>query len=259
MNFKDFAQQQFNEWKISGKCSEAVKLNDKISSSISYFDVTNPAFFYGDMNSPLVLVHLNPKRDKEYKPTLHCNFNSFEDFWNDYSFFGKRKYSNIDSKKPPYKKFDLKQVRFLRPFNILPFNNDDTNKNLEIVIDKKLQIDLIPFGSSSFDYTLMIDHLQPYFDRLFELILSTERKYIIFCGTAFKNIKIPGLIKKKSHCFKLAKKDGNMTKNEFELINMEVEYKQKNIQFCIASHFAIQGIPMDKYGEKIAELYGVFS
>lgn len=258
MTFKDYAKQQFEEWSTAGKCSDAVRLNNLISDSEKYFDETNPGFFYGDLKAPLVLVHLNPKRGENDAPVYNTKFKSFDEFWTYYTFFGKNKYGNIDPSNPPYKKFDLKQIRFLKAFRILPFTNNNQYQDLEIVIDKKLQIDLIPFGSPSFDSTLITDHLQPYFDRLFEVILSVERKYIIFCGAAFKKIKIPNITKQKEHNFNLVKKDGSYTKNEFELVNVEIDYKGQGIQFSIATHFAVQGIPMDKYGEKVAELYGVF-
>jgi hypothetical protein len=257
MKFKEYAKTQFEDWKNTGKCSDAVRLNNLISPTSKYFDDTNPSFFYGDVNAPIVLVHLNPKREENYTPEKCSNFENFDDFWNYYSFFGKNKYV-VNKSKNSYNKFDLKQIRFLKPFNILPFDEKDKYSNLETVIDKKLQIDLIPFGSVSFDYRkLGIENIQPFFDRLFELILSSNRKYIIFCGKVFTELQIPGEKRRKSHKFKLEKKDGSKTKIAYELINLEIEYKDQIIQFSIAPQYASRSVPLDKYGTKIAELYNV--
>ena len=46
MTFKEYAKQQFDEWKNTGKCSDAVRLNNLISTKEKYFDETNPAFFF---------------------------------------------------------------------------------------------------------------------------------------------------------------------------------------------------------------------
>jgi hypothetical protein len=258
MDFKEYAKQQFEEWKTTGKCSDAVRLNKLISAEKKYFDESNPSFFYGDIQSSVVLIHHNPKRDKDYKE-IPCNHKNFGEFWDYYAFFGKNKYSALNKDEKRYGKFDLKQIRFLKPFNILPFKENNKNLNLEIVIDKKLQLDLIPFGSPSFEYSKIgKENIQPYFDRLFKLVLSAKRDYIIFCGVVFREIEIPGVIKTKIHKFKLIKKDGSFTNNEYEIINMEIDYKGERIHFSIAPHYAIQGLPIDKYGEKITELYKVY-
>ena len=258
MDFKEYARQQFEEWKTTGKCSDAVRLNKLISIKEKYFDESNPSFFYGDLQSSIVLIHHNPKRAKNDIETP-CDYKNFEEFWNDYAFFGKKKYSTVNKDEKRYDKFDLKQIRFLKPFNILPFKENNKDLNLEIVIDKKLQLDLIPFGSPSFEYSKIgKENIQPYFDRLFKLVLSAKRDYIILCGVVFKEIEIPGIVKTKTHKFKLIKKDGSFTKNEYELINMEIDYKGESIHFSIAPHYAIQGLPIDKYGEKITELYKVY-
>jgi len=257
MTFKEYAQKQFDDWRTLGRCTDAVLLNKFISPVEKYFDETNPSFFYGDIQSSIVLIHLNPRRSKADMNGIKCNYKNFDEFWDSYVYFGKNKYSNSNIKS--YAKFDLKQIRFLKPFNIIPFKENEQNYNLEIVIDKKLQLDLIPFGSPNFDYSKVgLENIQPFFDRLFELILSANRKYILFCGAVFKEIEIPFVKRKRHHKFKLLKKDGNFTEKEYELINIEIDFKGNIIQFSIAPHYAVQGLPIEKYGEKIAELYKIF-
>lgn len=79
MDFKEYAKQQFEEWKTTGKCSDAVRLNKLISAEKKYFDESNPSFFYGDIQSSIVLIHHNPKRAKNYDEIL-CGDISFEEF-----------------------------------------------------------------------------------------------------------------------------------------------------------------------------------
>ena len=150
--FKKNIQSNFNEWKEQGKCSQAIGLNKKIGGE--YFCESNPHFFTGDLNADLVLVHLNPKRNKNNttkkfdieKP----KFDTFEAYFDYFRYFGKNNYGEQSARthKSP---FDKKQIRFLKPLNILPFTGNDIYRDLEIVIDNKLQIELIPFCSDNFN------------------------------------------------------------------------------------------------------------
>ena len=69
------------------------------------------------------------------------------------------------------------EIRFLKPLNILPFTGNDIYKDLEIVIDNKLQIELIPFGSDNFNYNEVgIKNIEPFIDNILSLIAAKERK-----------------------------------------------------------------------------------
>jgi hypothetical protein len=254
----------FNEWSSIGHCSEAVALNQKIGEE--YFCTSNPHFFTGNFEAPLVLVHLNPKRDKNkitghYKHELPNELKSpildFDSYLNFYRNFGSIHYGKekLDKHSSP---FDHKQVRFLRPFGVLPFT-DDVQQNLEIVIDQKLQLELIPYGSADFNsHKIGVDLLRPFLIRLFDALNHAHRDYIIFCGKVFEKILIPMSIKSKRHNFYLTKVDGTTTKSPFQLINLEVNFNGKQTCCAIAPQFAKQGYPVEAYGKKVFELYGKF-
>lgn len=256
-------KQNFIEWEVNGFCKEAKNLNSLVGEE--YFCVSNPHFFTGKFDSELVLVHLNPKRNKDKftnsfklsKPS-ECGFNSLEDYLNYYQNFGKINYGSNSSRKHK-SPFDHKQIRFLNPLKILPFSTTDIYYNLETVIDAKLQIELIPYGSEDFDYNKVgIDNIKPFIDRVLDLISSSSRMYVIFCGAVFDKVLKQYVIEKKSHLFKLIKKDGTLTLNYFELINIKLQYNNKIISCAVAPQFAKQGYPVEEYGKKIKQLYGVF-
>lgn len=256
-------EQAFLEWQNIGYCQDARNLN--LSIGEEYFCITNPHFFTGNLNAELVLVHLNPKRKKDTvsksyaltKP-MDNGFNTFKDYLFYYQNFGKINYG-LNSSRKHKSPFDHKQIRFLQPLNVLPFSKNDVYYNLETVIDSKLQIELIPFGSNNFNYKKIgVNNIIPFIDRILNLIIGSERKYVIFCGAVFNEILTPYTIDKKKHTFKLKKKDGSFTVSTFELINLKLQINNRIIDCTVAPQFAKQGYPVNEYGKKISELYGIY-
>lgn len=260
-NFLNELEVIYSEWQTDGYCQEAAKLNRAVGET--YFCTTNPHFFTGNPASAMVLVHLNPKRNKisstkQYKLSTpaESGFRTFNDYLHYYQNFGAINYGK-DSARTHRSPFDHKQIRFLRPFRLLDIDSADVYSNLQNVIDEKLQLELVPYGSPDFNYRhIGIENLMPFVSRLLSVITATERKYVIFCGAVFQPILEPYIQQHKSFRFKLPKKDGTSTINEFELINLRLKHESKIIHAAIAPQFAKQGYPVEAYGEKIKCLYG---
>lgn len=253
MDFRQRVHKAFNEWNENGFCEEARLLNAGVGTD--YFDTANPHFFTGDTSSELVLIHLNPKRNKP-QWNKKCDYSNFQSYWESYERFGYRHYGEESSRthKSP---FDHKQIRFLKPFGILSLDNKGKYQNLENVIDGKLQLELVPFGSPDFLYhKIGIENLNPFVDRLLSIIGEKQRKYVIFCGRVFEHILSDYIIDKTTYSFRLTKNDGNPTKSDFQVININLEKGGAKINACIAPQFAKQGYPVTEYGKKVKELYG---
>lgn len=257
MNYKEIIRRNFEEWKTLGKCNDAVQLNEKVGEE--YFDTADPHFFTGDIYAQIALIQLNPKRDKKawYSEDFK-KYNDFSEYWDFYTHFGAKMYG-VNSKRDHTSRFDNKQIHFLKPFNILPFSEKDKYHNLEVVVDKKLQLELVPFGSPNFDYKKIgIENLMPYIHQLIDVLTITNREYIIFCGRVFHELLKNYIVKEKTHSFHLEKVDGSTTQQKYDVINVILQYKEKEIKACIAPQFAQQGCPIKRYGEKVSNLYGVF-
>jgi hypothetical protein len=255
MSFKEYIELTFNQWKEKGYCDEAKFLNSRVGTD--YFDTSNPHFFTGDIKSELVLVHLNPKRNKS-DWNKECDFKDFQAYWDWYEKFGKVHYGK-ESKRTHKSPFDHKQIRFLKPFDLLPLNNSDKYQNLESVIDFKLQLELVPFGSPDFSFhKIGIENLNPFANNLISIIYEAPRKYVIFCGRVFEHILHNFIQEKTTHSFNLSKKDGSLTKSIFQVINIKIGRGDNVITACIAPQFAKQGYPVIEYAKKVKELYGIF-
>jgi hypothetical protein len=258
-SFKNVVKTDYEEFLNVGYCKDAVELNKQIGED--YFDIYNPHYFTGDLASELVMIQLNPKRDKSDIVNTPI-YKTFEKYWEHFTKFGEKNY-NINTIYSS--KFDEKQLRFLRKLDVLPFvdekNKTDKKNNLALSIDKKLQIELIPFGSSDFDFRKITDLtiIRKYFERTISLLSEIEREYVLFCGAVFRDTDIlkEFMKVKKEHKFRLMKKDGSLTKTEFELINILINYDNKSVKAAILPQFALQGAPVDKYAEKVKELYNI--
>jgi len=252
MKYLKIIKQTYEQWGEKGYCEEAVLLNSKIG--MQYFDTASPHFFTGDINAEIVLVHLNPKRASENFGGRN-KFSDFNDYLSHHVNFGKLHYG-VNSPKKHKSPFDHKQVRFLKPFDALPFKENDKYHNLEIVVDKKLQIELIPFGSPDFNYSFIgQENINPFIERILSLIQLKERKYVIFCGKVFVELLKPYIRKSKTYTFKLTKKNGDKTIHDYNVISIEIEYNEKIIDVVIAPQFAKHGYPVSHYGEMVKRLY----
>lgn len=219
-----------------------------------------PSYFFGDLDAKFILVHLNPKqkdnKSSEYEGSF--KFKDFDDYIHFHQNFGRLQYGDPTNKK--YKSaFDSKQIEFIKPFNAIDLNDDDAFVNLQKVIDGKLQLELIPFGSDNFKTNLMTPKvLKPYTDIVLETITSRSRDYIIFCGSIFEKLLKDYIVEKQDYSFKLVKKDGTMAKNNTRFSKVILNYKGQRINAGIAHSFAQQGLTgsiMNRYGQKCFELY----
>jgi hypothetical protein len=252
-NFLKTIRKTIQEWQNHGSCCGAIQLNEFIGQD--YFDTCNPHFYTGNLTSKLVMIQLNPKREiKDFNLKSTKSIESYMDF---YSNYGKHVYGTASGQR--FKsKFDQKLIRFLKPLNLLDLNNTDIFQNLENVVDQKLQVEFIPFGSPNFDYTLIPQHrLDYYMELILDLITSETRECVIFGGRVFSELLKPYTIGKEIHRFKLQKVNGDWTKNDYEIEQIALNYNGKIFHAFIAPQFAQQGMPVEAYGKQLAKIMAV--
>ena len=248
--YLSFVRSVFNEWLYDEECQDAFYINKHIGKI--YVDTCNPHFFTGNLSAELVMVNLNPKRDSGYffKKAKY----SWEEYLDYYSYFGRHHYGEYASGKHK-SKFDQKLIRFMKPLGILDIASANKNRNLENVVDQKLQLELIPVGSPDFNYRLLpTEILKKYLDQILKLITSEKRKCVIFGGRVFCSLLTPYISSETTHSFRLKKVDGQWTKNEYELIELTLSYESNTFRAYIAPQFAQHGMPVEPYGEELAKL-----
>ena len=265
----------YNRGNTPGIIQEALKLNDLIKSELgqtSFATKALPGYYTGDRKAKTVMVMLNPGIGvHEANDNLICDImkHSMEnagDFVNyhkwcaDYGHKDKMRHDN----------FDLKQAFFLHNWKdtgiSLPENlcaNPKSDRQIlldakEAVLTQKLQLELIPYASSSFKgFNKKKSHLVfPFVETMFDEIFSYERKYVIFCSKMFSLVfnefekEYPGTINEFGTCSQLiadSKIKGSCTV-------ISINYHNKTVNAIIANTFSSQALPnsyekMEKYGD----------
>lgn len=237
--------------------SKALDLSAKTGQHFNHNEF--PLYFTGDLDASFVLVHLNPKQANKPEPRLEgsLRFGSFEEYVDWHRHFGARSYGQGTARnhRSP---FDRKQIRFLRPFGTIDFVDERTREdrflNLERVVDDKLQLELIPYGSESFSTRgFTEDVLRPHYERLIRVIATRTRRYVIFCGRVFEALFGEYVV--DQHEFQLRKKDGTLERQRSRYANLELPYDGGSIRAGLAYSWAKHGIPMSSYAEEIRERY----
>ena len=256
--FKETIRTDLDDLRANRRMQKAVMLT--AATGQHFNSITLPMYFTGAPDARLVLIHLNPKQHNEHPhtPTHQQSIPAFEQYWGDHQTFGNKMYG-ISSPRTHKSPFDHKQIRFLRPFDTIPFvheqTRDDRFTNLELALDQKLQLELIPYGSATFSsagFTALI--LQPHMERVLAVVAASPRDYVLFCGQIFELFLHEYIT--KTHRFKLVKKDGEPTQNEVRFSNLEINYHGRVIRAGLAHSFAQMGIPMAAYAEQCKEMYG---
>jgi hypothetical protein len=247
-------EEDVDEFVLTGRLEKAVRLRERSGQHFNHNDV--PQYFTGDLDSELVLVHLNPKAPAINHATAHegpLPFKNLEDYIELYSRFGALKYGPL-SPRTWRSPFDHKQIRFLRPFGVIDFVDERTRgdrfRNLELVIDRKLQLELIPYQSPTFSTRGLTPLLlRPHIERIMRVIAARPRRYVIFCGNVFAPLLRDSII--CEHRFHLNKADGLPEKMASRFASLSLEFEGKEIVAGLAYSFARQGIPMREYGTMV--------
>jgi hypothetical protein len=216
-------------------------------------------YFTGDLDAEVVLVHLNPRQGLP-APAVDADrgrYGGFEDYFDAHRRFGHHNYG-AHSQRQHRSPFDHKQIRFLRPFHVIDFVDEATAEdrfnNLERVIDHKLQLELIPYGSPSLATTgFSAAQLAPHWTRLLDVVAAAPRRYVLFCGAIFEPIVRSYIT--DTHEFHLVKRDGSHTQQKARFSNLALQHDGGVIYAGLAQSYPRQGIPMGEYGRACHRLY----
>jgi hypothetical protein len=254
----DEIRSDVEEFSRPGGLSSARTLSEATGQQFSH--ATWPLYFTGDLDAALVLVHLNPRVAPPINPADAdpVRFASFEEYFDFHRFFGRRHYGP-DSDRRHISPFDHKQIRFLRPFRVIDFVDEhdqrDRYTNLERVVDHKLQMELIPYGSPAFSTRgFTARTLASHWERLIGVLSAGPRRFVVFCGSIFETIV--GDHVTDYHEFLLTKNDGTPTRQKARYANLAIPNPRGGVLHAgLAYSFARQGIPMTDYGRRCHSLY----
>lgn len=265
----------YNGGATPGVIQDALALDGLIQAKpgqTSFATKALPLYYTGDRKAKTVLVMLNPGEDVDTaNNNLRCDIlkHSMQDA-KDVNSYHKwcANYGHIDRSR--LDNFDLKQAFFLHkwpsagitfPASFCPNPKCDDailREAKEAVLTQKLQLELIPYASSTFGSFVnsKISLAFPFVETLFEEIFSHDRRYVIFCSRKFERV-FKEYSKKHPNTIDFIRTvsqqiPGSKIKGSCTVIN--IKQNGKPIRAIIANTFPNQALPnayekMEKYGE----------
>jgi hypothetical protein len=274
--FDDIKIDLFSLWE-NNKVLRVEDLNTSLRKN--YFHPNQePMYFVGNISSPTVLVMLNPGNgNTSNRPYSFWgdkyNLKTFENYY-DSHISSCKNYGSND--KDRLDNFDAKQAAFLHDFQDLGFeipekfwdedvDNEKKKHAKQVVLTNKLQLELIPYCSVSFNS--LIDNaknanehyalFEPHLIRILNTINEHNRTHILFCSKQFyylleaasKTALFYGKIKFTPTV------ESKLEKLTLRFNKVSINYGGKQIKAGIVHSFASQALP-NAY-EKMAA-YGKF-
>ena len=271
----------YNGGDNQGEIKNALALNGLIQAKpgqTSFATRALPGYYAGDRKAKTVLVMLNPGMDvDEANDNLMCDIckrsmKNAADIENYHKWCVE--YGHIDRSR--LDNFDLKQAFFLHNWKdtgiSLPENLCASPKSgkqtlldaKEAVLTQKLQIELIPYASSSFSAfnKKMLSLTVPFVETLFDEIFSQNRNYIVFCSKMFKDVfKEYNKVHQGAIDFVATESQiipGSKINGSCSIVL--IHHQNKTVKALIANTFPNQALPnayhlMEKYGDFCYQQY----
>ena len=271
----------YNGGDNQGEIKNALALNGLIQAKpgqTSFATRALPGYYAGDRKAKTVMVMLNPGMDiDEANDNLMCDIckrsmKNAADIENYHKWCVE--YGHIDRSR--LDNFDLKQAFFLHNWKdtgiSLPENLCASPKSgkqtlldaKEAVLTQKLQMDLIPYASSSFSAfnKKMISLTVPFVETLFDEIFSQDRNYVVFCSKKFEAVfKEYNKVHQGAIDFVATESQiipGSKINGSCSIVL--IHHQNKTVKALIANTFPNQALPnayhlMEKYGDFCYQQY----
>jgi len=271
----------YNGGDNQGEIKNALALNGLIQAKpgqTSFATRALPGYYAGDRKAKTVMVMLNPGMDVDKaNDNLMCDIckrsmKNAADIENYHQWCVE--YGHIDRNR--LDNFDLKQAFFLHNWKdtgiSLPENLCASPKSgkqtlldaKEAVLTQKLQMDLIPYASSSFS-TLnnnLLSQTIPFVETLFDEIFSQDRNYVVFCSKKFEAVfKEYNKVHQGAIDFVATESQiipGSNINGSCSIVL--IHHQNKTVKALIANTFPNQALPnayhlMEKYGDFCYQQY----
>lgn len=267
----------YNGGATPGDISDALALNGLIKAKpgqTSFATKALPGYYAGDRKSKTVMVMLNPGIDVDIANTsLKCeickrgmtnaaDIQKYHDWCINYGHYDRLR-------QDP---FDLKQAFFLHKWKnteiTLPAGFCTNPKSdikillaaKEAVLTQKLQLDFIPYASSSFGHFSKgrIHLVFPFLETILDEIFSHERNYVIFCSKKFEDVFSEYNKSHKINTFNVSSVQNHWKPSNCKITgscsNVIIRYNGKTMKAMIANTFPHQALSnaydlMESYGE----------
>ena len=268
----------YNGGVTPGEIKNAIELDGLIKAKpgqTSFATKALPGYYTGKRDAKTVMVMLNPGMCVceancrlmydigRYSMNNAADVINYHKWCADYGRKDKSRFDNFDVKQAfffhKWDKIDIKLPEGLCAF--LKSERKTLLEAKEAVLTQKLQLELIPYASSSFIWVdkRMIPKVFPFVETLLNEIFSHERNYVVFCSSKFKDIferysrdsNYEGTIDvMKTYSQQI---DGSNIQGSCDVVS--ITYNNKAIKALIANTFPNRAL---SNAYRLMEEYGVF-
>lgn len=244
-------EKEYSELIETGK----IQLIEEIKRLTSkHFSYNTPLYFLGDISSRIALITFNPKREAlclENKPT---DFNAYQDKCHN---TGDLFHDSIDTDGiKTSSATDIRMLNYLKPFQIIRFESQSIQKDLQKLTNEKLELGLIPYLSSDFSEKDFLNNYlicKPLIERILSGILAYHRQYIIFIGDCFNEILAEYI--EESETFKFLLTSPNRPNQKFvaQFTRVTLNFNNRKVIAGIAESFcdeSFDDVLLEKYGQE---------
>ncbi len=242
---------EYTELLKTGKIKIVEDVKRLTSKQFSY---NSPYYFLGNIRSRVVLVTFNLKKEYLCKGNNLVDFESYQNKSQGLGeiFLESENKVEFDSIYAS----DIRMLNYLRPFNIIRFDQESTFRNLQKLTAEKLELGLVPYPSPDFsDRDFMINYkvCRPFVERVLNGIIAYPRQYIVFIGSCFNNILSEFIEESESFRFLLTSPNCPNQKFIAHFTRVTLKINNKRVIAGIAESFCdenLDSVLLEKYGQE---------
>ncbi len=249
--FLNELEKEYSELRETGKIQLVEDVKKLTSKEFSY---KNPHYFLGNIRSRVVLITFNSNREylcKENKLS-GFNFNQANSQNLGEIFLESNDEQDLEAKYAT----DIRMLNYLKPYNLIRYNNNSIQQNLYKVANEKLELHLVPYLSPDFsekDFMKNYGVCSQFIDRVMAGILTYPRQYVIFFGDCFKRILEEYIVESETFKFLLTSPNRPNQKFLTHFTRITIEYNNQRVIAGIAESFCdenLDEIMLEKYGQE---------
>jgi len=230
------------------EAGEIISTENSKNEASKFFNFSEQIAFKGNIKSKVAIVtyssnhkYLKAEKQKEENSSSQSR--------------GEFNNSNHNSSESNTE-FNIKIFNYLKPFQIIRFDNDSLESNLQKFNDQKFHIDLIPYFSKEFTVNDLIQNYsmsKSFVDHLLNGVLAYPRQYVVFVGDLFTDILSEYIEETDRFSFMLTSPNKVNQKITAYFTRVTINYKGRKLIAGVAESFFdvnFDDIMLEKYGQE---------
>jgi hypothetical protein len=249
--FLNELEKEYSELIETGKIQFIEDVKKLTAKEFSY---NYPLYFLGNIHSKLALITFSSNKECLCKENKPFEFNSYriKSQEHNYDFIDSENITELESVYSS----ELRILNYLKPFQVIRFDNNSIQKNLQNLANKKLELHLVPFLSPDFsekDFLNNYKVCKPFIERVMRGILAYPRQYVIFIGDCFNKILAEYIEESETFRFLLTSSDQPNQKFIAQFTRVTLKFRNTRVIAGIAEsycHENLDNIMLEKYGRE---------